>query len=82
VKRCLHCGCPAEYSLCGIISTLGISSRRQKCTTALPFCSSCLQRVFTEGEVSASVRIREALLEAYHALTRDGMGETGLRAEG
>lgn len=78
MKHCLHCGCPAEFSLCGIISTLGIPSRRQKCTSALPFCFSCLQRVFSEGEVSASVYIRNALHEAFHVLTEHGMGEAGL----
>jgi hypothetical protein len=82
VKCCLHCGGPAEFSLCVIISTVGVSSRRQKCTTALPFCASCLQRVFGEGEGNASRRIREACQAAFRALTQEPMGQSGAQAEG
>lgn len=82
MKRCLHCECPAEFSLCMIVSTLGNSNRRQKCTTALPFCASCLQRILAGSEVSASIRIRRALSDAYLALTQDSVGRTEPRAVG
>src|SRR5579863_3722380 len=76
MKPCLHCGSTAEFSLCIVLSTLGVSNRRQKCTAALAFCASCLQRIFTDSEVSVSARIREALKEAHRALTMHSIGQT------
>lgn len=81
MKCCLHCECLAEFSLCMIVSTLGVSNRRQRCTTALPFCASCLQRLLREDEVSTSAYLRRALSEAYRALTQHSVDPTELRAE-
>jgi hypothetical protein len=76
MKRCLHCGSLAEFSLCIVVSTLGVSNRRQKSTTALPFCASCLQRVFSDREFRAPARVGEALNEAYRALTPYSIRQT------
>ena len=70
MKRCLHCESPAEYSVCAVISTLGLSGRRQKCTTSLPFCALCLQRLCADGEGGIARQIREALQTAFRALTQ------------
>lgn len=82
MKHCLLCERPAEFSLCMIVSTLGVSNRRQKSTTALSFCASCLQRVLAEGEVGSTVCLRRALSEAYRALTQHSLGATEARTGG
>jgi hypothetical protein len=69
MKRWLHCERPAAFSVCAVISTLGIPERRQKCAASLHFCSSCLQRVCAEGEGSLALQIRELLQVALRALT-------------
>jgi hypothetical protein len=42
-KLCSECGEAAEVSLCQILSTVGRGDRRQQCSTATPFCASCLR---------------------------------------
>lgn len=75
MKPCLQCGSPAQFSLCIVVSTLGVSNRRQKCTKARSFYASCLQRVFTPGDPCSSNRIMEALGEAYRALTSHSLSQ-------
>lgn len=75
MKPCLQCGSPAQFSLCIVISTLGVSNRRQKCTKARSLCASCLQRVFTIGAPCSSAGIAEALGEAYRALTSHSLSQ-------
>ena len=86
MKHCLHCERPAEFSLCCIVSTLGIPGRLQECTASLPFCSSCLQRVCGDGEGSLALPIREALQTALRALTEQRLNkmepETPLEEKG
>ena len=77
MKRCLHCGCPAELSICAVVSTVGIPRRQQKATVALHFCSSCLQRFFTDGGTGILPTLREALQAACCALTQRFMDQTG-----
>lgn len=69
MKCCVHCGGPAEVSLCGILSTLGVSNRRQKCTAALPLCFACLQQWVTNEGVGPAGHIAEALQIGLRALT-------------
>lgn len=75
MKRCLQCERPAEFSVCAVISTLGVPGRRQKCTSSLPFCSSCLQRVCTESEGCLALQIRESLQMALRALTEQRLSQ-------
>lgn len=76
MKRCLHCGRPADFSLCGILSTLGVSGRRQKCTASLPLCSACLQRFFTLGEDGPAFHVQKAFQAAFQALTEQSISRT------
>jgi hypothetical protein len=76
MKRCLDCGLPAGFSVCSVISTLGIPERRQKCTASLPFCSSCLQRVCAEGDGCLALQIRQSLQVALRALTEHRLSES------
>jgi hypothetical protein len=91
MKPCVHCERSAAFSVCTVISTLGIPGRRQTCTASLPFCSSCLQRVCGDGEGSLALPIREALQNGFARVNRatseqDGNGDTfgpeGQRAGG
>ncbi len=75
MKPCVHCERPAAFSVCTVISTLGIPGRRQTCTASLPFCSSCLQRVGAEGEGNLARPIREALQTALRALTEQSLSK-------
>ena len=76
MKCCLQCERPAEFSLCAVISTLGVSGRHQKCTTALPFCLPCLQRFCIERERDVASRVQQALKTALCALTDQRLSET------
>jgi hypothetical protein len=69
MKRPLcSCGRPAEYSLCGLISTLGVRPRRQKCGRARLFCTSCMRELVNDQCHHAASRVLESLRSAYTAL--------------
>ncbi len=76
MKRCIQCERPAAFSVCTVISTLGIPRRRQTCTPALTFCSSWLQRVCAKGEGNRAPQICEALQTALRALTEKRLSTT------
>jgi hypothetical protein len=42
-KLCSECGEIAEVSLCQILSTVGRTPRRQRCSLSTSFCAACLQ---------------------------------------
>jgi hypothetical protein len=42
-KLCSECGEIAEVSLCQILSTVGRTPRRQRCSMSTSFCAPCLQ---------------------------------------
>jgi hypothetical protein len=75
MKHCSHCDQPAAFSVCTVISTLGLPDRRQECTASLPFCSSCLQRVCAESEGCLALQIKESLQMALRALTEQHRSE-------
>ena len=63
------CGAPAVYSICVLVSSLGISPRRQKCGVAQPFCTACIQKLFTQQRIDDARRVQESLEQAYTAIT-------------
>ena len=71
LRSCSQCGSPAAFSLCHLLSTLAVTPRKQKCSTATLYCSACIQRVVdlleTSGH-SASQGLSQPLSEAYTAL--------------
>lgn len=67
-RRCIQCGQPAEFSLSFLISTLGHSPRRQKCTTSIPFCSDCIQAVMEAMGTVTPPPLIQPLRESYTAL--------------
>ena len=76
MKQCSQCRRPAGFSLCTVVSTLGVAERRQKCTVSLPFCVLCLQRVCAENEACLPLPIRQALKTALRALTEQRLKAT------
>jgi hypothetical protein len=71
LRSCSQCGRPAVVSLCHLLSTVGITPRKQKCGTAIPYCSACIQRLLEllrVSEHSALQELSQPLSEAYTAL--------------
>jgi hypothetical protein len=59
------CGVSAAYSICVLVSSLGVSPRRQKCGVARPFCAACIQKLFSERWLDQARNVQESLREAY-----------------
>ena len=60
-----RCGTPAAYSICMLVSSLGISPRRQKCGVARPFCAACIQKLLHEQWPDQALNVQQSLREAY-----------------
>lgn len=69
MKHCIQCHGQAEYSVCSIISTVGRTSRQQRCTSSVAFCGTCLQKLCTSGGAESLSPLAEALRTALEALT-------------
>jgi hypothetical protein len=83
LRSCSQCGDPAVVSLCHLLSTVAVTPRKQKCGTAIPYCSACIQRLLDLLSVSEYLALQELsqpLSEAYTALAtpseRDSDGKT------
>ena len=72
LRSCSQRGEPAAFSMCNLLSTVAVTPRRQKCSTATLYCSACIQRLAellgTSG-YSALQALSQPLAEAYTALT-------------
>ena len=66
-KRCSLCSQPAQYSLASVVSTVGVSPRRQKCSSIVLLCDGCM-RELCERLAPVSSEMREALKRAYTAM--------------
>ncbi len=60
-----RCGARAEYSVCVLVSTLGLRPRRQKCGRAQTFCAACIQKLLSERWRMEASGIQESLRQAY-----------------
>ncbi len=69
-KVCVTCGAPAELTLCGLLSTIGITPRQQKAAKTVPFCLSCLHGLCRDSEQVMPSQLREHLGAALTALAR------------
>jgi hypothetical protein len=65
-KTCA-CGDPAQYSVASVISTLGVSPRRQQCSPAVLFCKSCIHELC---DYALPPQLRIALEDAYTAINK------------
>jgi hypothetical protein len=63
-SRC-GCGARAEYSICVLVSTLGLRLRRQKCGRGMAFCSACIQTLLSERWGLNASAVHESLRQAY-----------------
>ena len=59
------CGAPAAYSICVLVSSLGVSPRRQKCGRGQTFCAACIQKLLDEQWLNQARNVQESLKEAY-----------------
>jgi hypothetical protein len=76
LRSCNQCGNYAAFSLCHLLSTVAVTPRKQKCGTAIPYCSACIQRLLDLLRVSEHSALRElsqSLNEAYTALETASM---------
>lgn len=84
LRSCSQCGEPAAFSMCHLLSTVAVTPRKQKCGTAIPFCSVCIQRLLELLEVSGHSALRELsrpLSEAYTALETASMRGSDTQTE-
>ena len=65
-----RCGARAEYSVCVLVSTLGLRPRRQKCGRARLFCASCMRELVNEQCGHTASEVLESLRSAYTTLLR------------
>jgi|ERR1051326_547420 hypothetical protein len=68
-KLCSCCSHPAEYSLVSILSSVGLAPRLQKCSDAVLFCATCLQKLL-EGKHLCFEQLIKAVNRAYTELNR------------
>jgi hypothetical protein len=67
-KLCSECGEMAEVSLCQILSTVGRTPRRQRCSLSTSFCAPCLQGRIKLLRRSGLHCIQKPLSEAFTTL--------------
>jgi hypothetical protein len=70
-KLCSECGDDAAISLCQILSTVGTTPRKQRCTTATAFCAACLQSRVKLLRRLGLQGLHKPLGEAFTALADD-----------
>lgn len=63
-KTC-DCGQQAQYSVASVISTLGVSPRRQQCSPAVLLCGDCIRDLC---DYVLPPLLRDALGDAYTAI--------------
>lgn len=66
-KKTCGCGQPASYSLASVLSTLGVSPRRQQCSAAVLFCDSCIHELC---DYALPPQLQNALEDAYTAINK------------
>jgi hypothetical protein len=80
-SRCRCWGARAEYSVCVLVSSLGLRPRQQKCGCAQAFCAACIQRLLSEQWANDAPGIQESLRQAYTAIAhRSGAESNSHRA--
>ena len=65
------CGARAEFSICVLISTLGVRPRRQKCGRGQLFCAVCIQRLIAKQWMECTGAVQQSLRTAYTAIAGD-----------
>lgn len=68
-KPCSLCGQPADFSFVILASTLRISPRRQKSSTSIPICNSCLRRPAERNSPDHHQGLSDALTTARGAFS-------------
>lgn len=69
-KYCCFCKQTAQYSLACVLSSVGFSPRRQKCSPVVLLCRSCIRELRDKLGIASSA-LQAALNDAYTALQHD-----------
>jgi hypothetical protein len=69
MSQCRHCSRSAEFAVVGIVSTLRIKPRLQKCSRSEAFCKNCLRRLLN-GEIGTASTLLGPVNDAYTELCR------------
>jgi hypothetical protein len=64
-KLCSNCSAPAQFSVVAVISTVGVSGRLQKASSAVLFCDACVKEL---GDGLGSGPLSNAVNSAYTAV--------------
>jgi hypothetical protein len=64
LKSCSRCSNEAEISVVVVVSTVGSRPRRQKCSTAVPFCHGCMRDLLAGGHLLTD-DLRKSVNNAY-----------------
>lgn len=75
-----RCGARARYSVCVLVSSLGVRPRQQKCGNAHAFCAACMQQLLHERWSTGASGLRESLRQAYTAIADRLTAESKQRA--
>jgi hypothetical protein len=67
-KSCSRCGARAEYSICSVVSTLGVKPRVQQSTESVLFCGACLHDSKMRDGVSPSLGVEQRVYVALSAI--------------
>jgi hypothetical protein len=70
LKKCSRCQSEAEVSFVCVISTLGATPRRQKCSAAVLFCHPCLRDLLADRGCFGPNHIRNSVNNAYTDVER------------
>jgi len=67
LKSCVWCAGSAHCSVAFVVSTIGVSPRRQKCSAVVLICDACI-RELCDADPQIPEVLQNALKRAYTAL--------------
>jgi hypothetical protein len=70
LKLCCRCSREAELSVVWVISTVGTSPRRQKCSPAVLFCHRCMRDLLADDANFGTDDLRKSVNTAYTHMDR------------
>lgn len=70
LKACTRCSLEAELSVVCVVSTVGITPRRQKCSPAVLFCHQCMQDLLARRGRLVTGQLQKSVNAAYTHIKR------------
>src|SRR4051794_4711652 len=75
-KSCSRCGVRAEYSICSVVSTLGLKPRVQQSTESVLFCGACLHDSRMRDEALPSLGVEQRVYVALSAIEQHSAAQS------